>query len=417
MQSEGLKRENAFKEQKPVLVLSEDATQQLAFIRARAESAKLQQSKKLREFSGLDFLTDDQANLDSMNSFIRPKKNDDEVRINTGTVEKKMMTVCNEILSLNMVPEVHCYDENDKIIQDLGDTFQKLVTRTNQQELDDKLKFKMIWNLAMRRILFIEEYQEEKTVVDKRKKKYDLEKGEVEFETREWKISRPRKRVLDPRSILIGDMSIPPSRWEDQPYLIKYDRMHWRNAEALFGKFKNFKYVKAGAASLDNTWFGGMFDWRLFSGLQDEECEVLYYYSFPDDEYQIILNSVPLCAPNTPLDYEHEGYRIKAFVFREMENLAYGQLFTINAKVLAGVGDEMLRLIIRHWQKYIEKTVVFKGKKVLSRDIFGRGAMISGMDPNDIKILDDKDTGLSNSEIEGYNIIASKIEEELGVEG
>ncbi len=416
MESQGVKIEKQKNEVKQPLALSDSERAQLALIRSKIENAKLQRDQKFRVFSGLDFLTDDQANLDSRNSYIRPKKNDDEVRINTGTVEKKMMTVCNEILALNMQSEVQVYDENDKVIRDLGTAFQYVLKRSKQQEADDDLQFQMIWELATRRALMMEEYYEEKVVTDKRKKKYDLEKGEVEFETKEWRICRPRKRIIDPRSVLLGDISISASRDDDQPFKVLYDRMSWEQARTIFGKFKNFvTYVRPGPTAMDGSWFQGQFDWRLYNNIKSDECEILYYKSFPDDEFQIIINGVPMLPVNCPLDYEHEGYRLKTFVFRELEHLAYGQLFTINAKVLAGVHDEMLRLIVRHWRKYIEKTVVHKGKKVLSRDIFNTGAMISGMNPEDIKILDDKDTGLSASEIEGFNLISQKIEEEIGV--
>jgi len=416
MQSEGLKiQDEVLKEGQIQPLLKEHEQSQLDFIKNRIDYAKRQRDQKLREFNGLDFMTEDQANRDIRNSFIRPKKNDDEVRINTGTVEKKMLTIVNEVLNLNMQPEIHVFDENDKPVQELGEVFENIVKRTNEQEDDEDLKFPMLWDLATRRIMFCEEYQEEKECVDKKKKKYDLEKGEIEFDTKTYKISRPRKRLLDARTVLFGDMSIPAHRYNEQPYIVKYDRKHWRTAYSVFGKFANWKYVKPGGSSNDMSWFQGVFDWRLYSELSEEEVEILYYYSYPDDEYQIIINGVPMLPPNTPLPWEYEGYSIQGFVSREMEqHLAYGQLYSINARVLAGLQDEMIRLIVRKWRKSIEPSVIVKGKKVLSRDIWGTGAIISGIDPEDVKTLGD-DKGVTSSEMETLNLVSAKIEEEIGV--
>jgi hypothetical protein len=414
--SNGLKIQSEMKEAKAIsLVLKKEEQDQLSFIVGRIDFAKSQREMPLHEFNGLDFLTDDQYNRDIRNSFIRPKLNDDEVRINTGTVEKKMMSVVNEILNLNMQPEIQVFDENDKMIQELGEVFTNLVKRTNEQEDEDDLMFPMLWDLATRRIMFCEEYQEEKEVVDKRKKKYDLEKGEIEFETKTYKVSRPRKRIIDSRSILLGDMSLANHLHNQQPFLVKYDRKHRREAWGIYHNFKNWQYVKAGGPALDNTWFGGQFDWRMYSILADEEVEIITYYSYPDDEYQIIINGVPMLPPSTPLSWEYEGYSIQAFVSREMEqNLAYGQLFTINAKVLAGVSDEMLRLIIRKWRQSIEPPTVVKGKKVLSRDIWNPGASASGISKDDIQKLIDN-PGVTQSEMNTFNMITDKIETEIGV--
>ena len=314
-----------------------------------------------------------------------------------------------------MQPEVNAYDENDKIVQELGEVFTNLLKRTAEQEDAEDLYFPMLWDLATRRVLFVEEYQEEKNCVDKRKVKYDLETGEIEYKTKNYKISRPRKRILDARTVLFGDMSIPNNRYNDQPFIVKYDRQHWRTAYQTYCKFKNWKYVKPGGPMMDQSWYGGQFDWRLFSGLSEDEVEIISYFSYPDDEYQIFINGVPMLQPGTPLPWEHEGYRIQAFVSREMEqNLAYGQLFTINAKVLAGLSDEMLRLIVRKWRQSIEPSIAVKGNKVLSRDIWNPGAVAQGIDPANIKKLVDN-TGVTQSEMATFDMISQKIEAEVGV--
>lgn len=385
-----------------------------SFYIRQCDKAREQRDDRRRELNNVTFLTDDQTNRDNRNSYIRPKKNDNEVRLNTGTVEKKCLTVVNEILSYNFQSEVVAYDQEDREVVETGDCFADVVRRTNEQENDDDLKFPSLWDLTTRRIMFMEEYWEEKNVVDKRKKKYDLENGVVEFDKQEFRMSRPRKRLIDPRTIYAGDVSIPVHRWDDQPFIVKYDCKSYREAKTIFGNYKNWKYVQPGKGTME--WYGGEFIWRFdSSGIDDDSVEIIYYYSFPDDEWQILMNGVMMLNPGTPLPWEYEGYSIKAFVFREMEqNYLYGQLFTVNAKVWAGLKDEMLRLIVRKWRQLVDPPSGVAANKVLSKDVWDPGTRVSGLKPEDVFPLI-KDNQFSAGEQLIYQQVSSQVDSEVGV--
>lgn len=411
MLATGISIEEEIKD-KMVKQMTSDEQLSYSFYTSRCQKAVEQRQQTYRELNFLTFLLDDQANRDNRNSYLRPKLNDDEVRINTGTIEKKCLTVVNEILNYNFEPEVVAYDTEDKEVLELGETFRDIIIRTNEQEIDDDLKFPALWDLATRRVMYMEEYWEEKTVVDKKKKKYDIEKGIVEFDKEEFKMRRPRKRLLDSRTIYLGDMNIPPHRQNDQPFIIKYDCKGYVEAKVLFGNYKNWKYVQAGKIS---TWYEGEFNWRFNSSLENDEVEIIYYYSFPDDEYQIIVNGVMMLDPGTPLPWEYEGYSIKVFVYREMEqNFALGQLFTVNAKVWAALKDEMLRLMVFKWRQLADPPSGIADNKVLSKDIYQPSARINGIQKDEIfPLLPNNQFSAGEQAI--YQTIVNQVTEEVGV--
>jgi hypothetical protein len=89
-------------------------------------------------------------------------------------------------------------------------------------------------------------------------------------------------------------------------------------------------------------------------------------------------------------------------------------VFTANAKVLAGLKDELIRLIVRKNRQSLEPSTATRGNKVLSRDIWEAGANVNGMGKDDVQILT-KHNGVTESEFSVYELVARQIEEEIGV--
>lgn len=79
-------------EQKKKLAIAytgEDAERYNYYIRKFEDSLR-QRMQKRREFDDLTYEEDYQLNKDAANTYLRKKKNDDEVRVNSGSVEKKV---------------------------------------------------------------------------------------------------------------------------------------------------------------------------------------------------------------------------------------------------------------------------------------------------------------------------------------
>ena len=370
----------------------------------RVTRAKNLRRQSVRHFDNLSFDQDYLANEDAINAYLRPKKNDDEVRVVTGTTEKKVEVIVNELLSYNFQHEVFAFDKEDLEIQELGDDMGDMVTRTNEIEQDEDLRTDALFELIGQRALFIEEYLEEK-------------------ETNGTIIKRCKKRLLSGLQVFLGDINLPHYRFNEQPYIVKYDKMNYWTAKSLYGHKENFKYVMPGMY-MDEDWFGGDFNWRL-ANLTDMEVEICKYESAFDNELQWWINGVPMEDFGTKLPWEHEGYNtVMSVAKRISSNLAYGRCVVASLKYLQGFKDETIRNLIRKFRQAVNppKTVVGTGK-IYSKDIFQSGKITYGV-PKDAFSDLVTHQGITNGDTAMLEIIekiadefASSGSQQQGIEG
>lgn len=361
----------------------------------RLEKAKMQRNQPNRFLDDLDYLTDYVTNENAKNTYLRPKLNDSEVRVNTGTTEKKIETVYNELIGMNLQAEVRALDKNDLEISELGSDMGDLCTRTNQIECDEDLWQEAIIELLTQRAVYIQETFVNRTI-----------KNGTET------ITRAEKRLLSGLKVFLGDYTIPAYRFQQQPYIVLYDRINIKQAESLFGDNPNFQHVKAYNAQR-YEYLDGAFQYR-FGVLADEEVEMIVYESVPDNEYQVILNGVMMYAPGTPLPWSYPGYDVDMFTLKSMSpDYALGRPLTASAKTLQGLSNEVIRLMIRKFQQSLEPPLAVPKGKVYSRDIWDPGSVTQGLKANEFERLIDHD-GVNESEFKMYQLIEQKVEEFVG---
>lgn len=348
-------------------------------LKARIDNAKSQRRQVLRRFDNLDFETDYRANEDAITAYLRPKKNDDEVRVNTGTTEKKVEIIINEMLGYNFQPEIFAFDKNDLEIQELGESTANLVTRTNEMENDEDLKTDALFEFVGQRAVFLEEYLEEK-MVGKRLKRMC------------------KKRLLSGLQVFLGDITLPHYRFQEQPFIVKYDKSNYWTAKMFYGHLKNWEFVMPGE-NIQDDWFGGDFNYRL-ARLDSMEVEIIRYESAVDREMQLWINGVPMYDFGTELPWKHDGYNIvMGTVKRLSSNLAYGKPITASLKYLQGFKDETVRNLIRKFRQGINppKGVASTGK-IYSKDIFEAGKVTYGIPKDAMHTLVDHN-GLTQSDV------------------
>ena len=109
-------------------------------------------------FDGMSYTQDYIANRRAKNSYLRPKKNDGEVRVVGGTTEKKIEVIANELLRINLQPEIRAFDEFDNELYEFGEDMTSLIKRTTQIEKDDAFWQAFIDELISQSAVFIQEY-------------------------------------------------------------------------------------------------------------------------------------------------------------------------------------------------------------------------------------------------------------------
>jgi len=390
----------------------------LQFYTRRCDEARNQREQSFREFDNLTYTQDYYLNKDAANSYLRPKINDDEVRVNEGTTEKKIEAVQNELLSFNLQPEVRAYDKEDNELVELGEDFTDIVKRTNEIEKDQDMWEEAVHEMLTQRAVFTEEVYIDKEVDDRTKSvKGKMLKKNGEFNENlargKYRIRRAEKRLLSGLQVYLGNITIPAYKFNEQPYIVKYERLTYWEAATTYGDWDNWKYVKPGMRN-ESKQSSDPYLYRMNS-LNDEECEIIHYYSYLDDEYMIIINGIMMMKPGTSLPWEYEGYNIKMTVLKSMSSfLAYGKPLTASAKTLQALSNEMLRNLVRKWRQSIEPPMGTTGSKVYSKDIWQAGAVTQGLDPDTFHILNADNKGITNSEFSMLEMIDKKTQEFIG---
>ena len=371
--------------------------EQYARIIRRFEYAKEQREQRSRYFDGMSYVEDHITNENTANTFITPRANDTEVEVNTGTSEKKIDAIKNEMLSVEFKALARAYDEFDRQLNELGDDISDMAQCTYGQERDplrDDTNMEILDQLLTQRGVYIQETLSTRT-----------------FRRGKQTIEQCQARVISGLKVFPGSLTLSPFRWNMQPFIVLYDRFDYDTAKTLFGHLPNFHKVTPQGSPLRSEYLGEQYEYR-FGTLSNGEVEVITYESLPDDEYQIIINGVPMFAPNYKLPWSYPGYDVQFFVNKPMGvDWLYGRPVTAQAKTLQAFSNEYLRLLVRKAQQAVEAPLgVHTTGKIYTKDMWNPGAITQGLKKDAFHKLIDHE-GVSNADFAMYNLIEQKIEE------
>jgi hypothetical protein len=378
------------------LLFSPEVATRAGFWLKRFENAKSQREQPSKFFDGMTYIQDYITNENNKNTYLTPKKNNSEIRINTGTSEKKLDTIKNELLAMAIDQEIQAFDENDLELEDVGNCMNDIVKRSRIQEDYEDIEDEATTELLSQRGVFIREKFEEKVTRDG-KSKTGICKTEI----------------LSGLKVFPGNLSIPHYRWDDQPYIVTYDRISFTEAKMFYGHLPNFKYVIPNNTDR-SEYLGGVFNYAFFD-LDDGECEVITGEDLPNNEKYIMINGVPMYNEKKPLPYSGNMYFTRFFTNKSMSlSWLYGRPFTSMAKTMQAVSNEMIRMLMRKFYQSMEPPLAIpKSGKIYSRGIFDPGTITQGLRANDIESLI-KHTGVNEAEFAMYKLIEQKVEEFIG---
>ena len=348
-------------------IFSPATSQRVGYWLDRFEKAKNQREQPTKFFDGMNYIQDYITNENNKNTYLTPKKNNSEVRVNTGTSEKKIDTIKNELLTMNIDQEIKSFDDNDLEIEDLGNCMNDLVKRTRTQEN-------------------YEDIDEEATT--------EL-------------LSQPGLSVFP------GDLSLPHYRWDDQPYILHYSRINYTLAKMIYGHLPNFKYVISNNTQR-TEYLGGVFEYT-FGELEDGECEVIDAEDLPNNEKFVMINGVPMYDEKKELPYSGDMYFTRFITNKSMSlSWLYGRPFTSMAKTMQAMSNESIRMLFRKFQQSMEPPIgIPKTGKIYSRGIFDPGSITQGIRSGDLENLI-KHNGINEADFAMFKLIEQKVEEFIG---
>jgi len=380
--------------------------------------AKEQRDQSYTYFDDMTYEDDYHANQKASNAYLRPKLNDDEVRIVTGATEKKLEVLSNEVLSMNMEPEVIAYDDADNELKNLGQDMMDVVKRTDDMEKDEDFWQAWLRELLSQRAVFFEEVDDYQTY--NYRKPLSLTPDNPNYasikKSKERIIHKARKRLISGLRVYLGDMFIPSRNFQtDQPYIVVYAQRSYSATKQIYGGWDRWKFVKPGKHQDETS--PNYYRMNDVSENTVEECHII---DPVNGEHYLILNGVPMFEESMPLWYDvlpDRRYTFSMVTIKEMDTeFAYGKPPVASAKTMQALSDESMRNLILKFRQAIEPAMAVNSNnaKAISRDIFRAGAITQGMKQDDVFPINPRNQGITQAEFNFYNLIEEKTAEFVG---
>lgn len=388
----------------------------LAGLQSRLERPKNDRDSAHDEFDGMDYLTRYEDEERQANSFIPPKQNKTDTNFISGTIRHKMLALLSAINALNLEPDYSAYDKNSILVGELGNALNIIRQKADEDDEDEEKKVMRQMELLKHGTVFVEEtWKVEWRKGKKLNKKFEGNITGIDWSNRLEKVyENPCRTVLDGRSVYLGDISQPFIT--KQPYLFTVDDMSYEEAKAIYGEWEMFKYVPKEIARFANTGnpnsgmaYGA---WKLLE-TATKRVEIVKYQDKWANEFQIILNGIPMLPIGFPMPWKHGEYNITQQNLEYIHpHFAYGRSFVSRLKVQAALLDEILRLIILKTQKSFMPPRANQTGRVVSKNVFMPGVITMGLNPDQLKVLSEQDKeGAMRGELETMRIISENIDQ------
>lgn len=361
------------------------------------------------QFDGMTYLEYNETNEKADNAFIPPKLNKYDTRTNAGLARQKITTINSILCNFEFEPEFEAYDDNDQIIDELGQIATELVRKADEVDHYDE-KRPQIYREMLRQgdvdveVRCVYRYYKDKTM---RSPIIDFSRmSSLQWSDGERKEEVIETHLIDGKKIFLGDIRQSDIRL--QPYIFTVEYITREQAYSEYGYFERFDsvpfYVQKTMWTNDNTIFT---DW-VYAEINQYKVEVIKYMSKCDDELQIYLNGVPILPCYERANKDVSGfplsvmspsgeYPIARGSLQPLALFAYSKSIAAELKVDEAIATEDKRLNIIKKQQSTFPPVGNMGSKVLGPDLWMPAKIHQSVSAQEIEPLS-KNLGLTDAD-------------------
>jgi len=377
----------------PKVDYSEKELEQRSLIREAAQHAANQRDQSYMELDDMNYETWYKKAKQASQAYIKPKLNDEDVKVVTGTTREKGNTVTATLLSYNLECDIMAYDEEDNENKDLGDAMEKMVRKSRELEMPRyEVKRPLIYNeLVNQGNVFVLESLDEFSIPEKELDKMEWSE-KVEVDKIKWKekiskvYSYCNSRMLTGLEVFPGNMR--QYFLELQPFLITRKVITYAEGKAMFGGWDRFKYVPKElqvATELDSD-----LEYDDFQMIQTEVnlIEFVGYYCKWTNTYQVLLNGVLMLPVGFPMS-------ALIGVCEYPISKGDGEMISPNFWLSRGIGaktrmdqamlDEMFKMMIIKTRKSYKPPLANKTGKNIGATVYMPGKIFKGIDAEKLK--------------------------------
>ena len=349
------------------------------------------------EFDGLDYVSYYLANERGANTTLKPVKNKGETQFQSGTLRTKMMSLLSSLINLNLSAQIRAFNRMNILINSLGESMEDIEEKQNEVNKDKELKMLRQYEMLKQGTVFVETIWEEEKSIEKKLKSGQLGKfSGVEWEEETYVCdARPVRRIISGLSVYLGNMR--QYFCEKQPDLYTCEVIDYSKAKELYGDWEMFEYVSTNIKTFNGD-LGS--PWKLFDESETKDkVEVVKYQNVPANEFQIILNGIPMLPVGYPLPWG-QFYSIDQQNLEPIrEDFAYGKSFIFKNKNLVSILDEMMKLAVLKTQKSFMPPYINMSGRNISRNVLMPATISTGFRKGDLlPVSDNEAMGVTSSE-------------------
>ena len=367
----------------------------------RLTNAKDERDDVHQEFDGLSFYQYWQANETGANTYLKSLKNKQDTNFQSGTLRNKLMSLVSTIIGVNLKSEIGAYTDKSIYIQELGESLNDIVEKTDNLEGDNEWEEIRMYELVKQGTVFVEDIWREKKDVDKKLiKAFDGENAK--WNTKNTTHFGPKRTIIPNTAVFLGDLT--KYMIEDQPYIFTVQIMNYDEAKKIYGEWSRWKNVSREVSTFDGASEDLMASgqWRMM-GTQEGKVEVVKYQDKPNNEFQILLNGVPMLPmgyPLTAISPDGEYTLVQQNLEPIRHNFAYGKSFIFRNKNIVAILDQMMKLaVLKTWKSFMPPRLNLTNR-IISRDIFLPGKVTRGIQPSQLPPIDQNEAqGVTGSEL------------------
>lgn len=396
----------------------------LSFLQNRLHLGRDQKLIPYPEFNNLTYYQYYEANEKLANTYLEPRKNDDDVIVSGGTVETKLDALLSAVNNLNFSPDVYAYDPNNNMVESLGDALGDIIKQTEDMDGadgagDEEKKMMRQRELLKQGTVFVQDEWQRRFKV--RKKLKDSYAGQFHDKADMWSsnlekvFDGPSRTLAYGPNVYLGNLT--EFYMENQPFVFAAYYHDFDVAKSRFEQFENWQHVvKGGVQMLQNNDMHTIFDnkWRL-NQVRENQVEIIIYQDATRDEFQIIINGVLMLPIGFPLSAVSPGgeYNIVKQVLRPFnDKFAYGKSFTSagGIKEIAYLIDELLKLFILKTRKSITPSYINTSGKVIPKKVLSPGRITMGIPADALHPIGTESQGVTNNEFSVLKELQDRID-------
>lgn len=407
------------KEEKPIDTpnYTQEEEQYLGNLRSRLFKAKISRDRVHAEFNNKTFFKNYLDNEALANTFIDSLEDKSvQKKVRTGTVEQKLLAILAEINRLNLSAQTRAFDNEDNEFVELGAAITDMVDKCKELDGDDEHKLlRQMEMLKQGHVFMMANWSKEWKTSKKLLKPFNGKISDAQWESaKELAFEGVRLSILYTPGVYLGN--IKEFDRSKQPFIYTHKVTSRAEAESRYGikdkdgklVWENWKYVpKKKVPFLSSEDFTNV---SLAGGyslidLQDDMVEEVHYQDRINDEYQILLNGVPMLPIGFPLSaFSPSGdFTITWQVLQPINPFfAYGRSFVARTENLADLLDEVLRLLILKTRKSVHPPYANISGKVISAKSLEPGVISMGIDPGALVAIGQEGQGATGAEFQMY---------------